>query len=74
MFEAKLLEAGITPLDPDGWLTSEPVVLGWMPAVSVDFRGPAGNLLEYLAMLGESAQPDAGVVPWTQWTRRPQPQ
>jgi len=34
--------------------TGEPVVIGWMPAASLYFRDPDGNLLELLAMLPDS--------------------
>jgi lactoylglutathione lyase len=63
-----LRAAGITPLDFDGQPSDEPVVLGWMPAVSVYFRDPDGHLLEYLAMLPEAPQPERGVVPWRSWS------
>jgi len=62
-----LLSAGITPLDFDGQPTNEPVVLAWMPAASVFFRDPDGNLLEYIAMLPDEPQPEQGVVRWSVW-------
>ena len=62
-----LRTAGITPLDFDGQPTDEPVVFGWMPALSVFFRDPDGNLLEYIAMLPEPPQPGRGIVPWHAW-------
>jgi lactoylglutathione lyase len=49
-----LRAAGITPVDFAGYPTDEPVVLAWMPAVSVFFRDPDGHLLEYIAMLAEA--------------------
>src|SRR5262245_49175736 len=64
-----LRSAGVMPLDFDGQPTDEPVVLGWMPAASIYFRDPDGHLLEYIAMLAEDAQPNAGVVTWSEWTR-----
>jgi lactoylglutathione lyase len=64
-----LQEAGIAPLDLDGNPTSEPVVLGWMPAAAVYFRDPDGNLLEFLSMLKQAPRPDLGVVPWSSWPR-----
>jgi GNAT superfamily N-acetyltransferase len=62
-----LRAAGITPVDFDGQPTDEPVVLGWMPAVSVYFRDPDGHLLEYIAMLPDPPRPDRGVVSWHSW-------
>jgi lactoylglutathione lyase len=61
--------AGITPLDFDGNPTSEPVVIAWMPAVSIYFRDPDGHLLEYIAMLADDPRPDGGVLTWHEWTR-----
>jgi lactoylglutathione lyase len=53
--------------------TTEPSVLGWMPAAAVYFRDPDGHLLEYLAMLDEPAAPEVGIVSWSQWTSRRAP-
>ncbi|MDX1978773.1 MAG: VOC family protein [Bryobacteraceae bacterium] len=66
---SKLMEAGITPLDFDGRAATEPVVFGWMPAASVFFRDPDGNLLEYIAMLAGDPKPALGAVPWSEWRR-----
>jgi lactoylglutathione lyase len=62
-----LREAGVAPLDFDCEPASEPVVLGWMPAVAVYFHDPDGNLLEFLAMLPQQPRPELGVVPWSKW-------
>ena len=62
-----LRAAGIVPLGFDGEPAGEPVVLGWMPAVSIYFRDPDGHLLEYLAMLPERPRPELPVVPWSEW-------
>ena len=67
---AALRSADITPLDFEGEPATEPVVLGWMPAVAVYFQDPDGNLLEFLSMLDEPPAPDVGVVSWSQWRRR----
>jgi len=63
-----LTAAGIAPLDFDGVVTDEPVVLAWMPAASIFFRDPDGHLLEYLAMLQDAPRPELGVVRWSEWT------
>ena len=64
----KRLEAqGITPLSFFGEETTEPSVIGWMPAAALYFRDPDGHLLEYLAMLGEEPNPDLGIVSWSEW-------
>ena len=64
----RLQSAGIVALDFDGRPTDEPVVLAWMPALSVFFLDPDGHLLEYIAMLEDEPRPDDGVVAWRAWT------
>lgn len=66
----KLRSCGITPLDFANNATDEPVVLAWMPAASLYFHDPDGNLLEYLSMLPDSPRPDLGVLGWSQWQQR----
>jgi lactoylglutathione lyase len=66
----ELRSAGITPLDFNGHPTDAPVVLGWMPAVSIYFRDPDGHLLEYVAMLPDLPRPEWGVVSWYAWQVR----
>jgi lactoylglutathione lyase len=63
----RLRSLGVTPLSFFAEETTEPSVIGWMPAAAVYFRDPDGHLLEYLAMLDEQARPDRGIVPWSQW-------
>jgi|KBSMisStandDraft_5_1062788.scaffolds.fasta_scaffold06419_5 lactoylglutathione lyase len=67
---ARLRAAGVTPLDFSGNPTDEPVVLAWMPAASLYFHDPDGNLLELIAMLQDSPEPDLGIVSWNHWTAR----
>jgi lactoylglutathione lyase len=67
---ARLRALGVEPLGFDGEPIDEPVVLGWMPALSLYFHDPDGNLLEYLAMLPELPRPDLGVLPWSRWTAK----
>jgi lactoylglutathione lyase len=61
---------GLTPLSFFDAETSEPSVIGWMPAAAVYFRDPDGHLIEYLAMLEEPPRPERGIVPWSQWASR----
>ena len=62
---------GVTPLSFFATETTEPSVIGWMPAAAVYFRDPDGHLIEYLAMLEEPARPERGIVPWSEWNARP---
>jgi lactoylglutathione lyase len=64
---ARLRAAGIAPLDLAGNPVEEPVVLAWMPAASLYFHDPDGNLLEYITMLSDAPAPERGVVPWSEW-------
>src|SRR5215831_14397779 len=47
----RLRTQGIKVLSFFGVETTEPSVICWMPAASVYFRNPDGNLLEYISML-----------------------
>lgn len=69
----RLRAHGVTPLSFFEAETSEPSVIGWMPAAAVYFRDPDGHLLEYLAMLDEVPRPELGIVPWSEWTSGPTP-
>jgi lactoylglutathione lyase len=64
----QLRASGVTPLDFFGAESDEPSVLGWMPAAAVYFRDPDGHMLEYLAMLDTPPRPDAGIVPYSQFS------
>jgi ribosomal protein S18 acetylase RimI-like enzyme/catechol 2,3-dioxygenase-like lactoylglutathione lyase family enzyme len=63
----RLRNLGVMPLSFFADETTEPSVIGWMPAAAVYFHDPDGHLLEYLAMLDEPPRPDAGVLPWSAW-------
>lgn len=66
----KELEAkGVTPLDFDEQPASEPVVLAWMPAVSVYFKDPDGHLLEFISMLDEPPAREFGILKFSEWQR-----
>ena len=58
---------GVTPRSFYGLETDEPDAIGWMPAASIYFEDPDGNLLEYLAMLDRPPRPDLGIVSWSEW-------
>ena len=63
----RLRVANITPLDFWENPTDEPVVFAWMPAASLFFHDPDGNLLEFLSMLPDAPQSELGVVGWSRW-------
>ncbi len=66
----RLRSTKVTPLSFFATETDEPSVIAWMPAAAVYFRDPDGHLLEYLAMLDSPPDPDAGILPWSQWAER----
>jgi lactoylglutathione lyase len=68
---SRLRAAHVVPLDFEGEPTEEPVVLAWMPAGSLYFHDPDGNLLELLSMLPDAPQPELGVIDWSRWILRP---
>ena len=63
----RLREANVIPLDFNAEPTDEPVVFAWMPAASLFFHDPDGNLLEFLSMLPDTPKSDLGVVGWSHW-------
>jgi lactoylglutathione lyase len=67
---ARLRAAGVVPLDFSGMSTDEPVVLAWMPAASLYFQDPDGNMLELLSMLPDPPQPELGIISWNRWSQR----
>lgn len=67
---ARLRAAGVIPLDFWGAPAEEPMVLGWMPAASIYFRDPDGNMVELLAMLPDDPKPELGILKWSCWIQR----
>jgi lactoylglutathione lyase len=69
----RLRSAGITPKGrrtsshPRGEPTDEPIVFAWMPAASIIFDDPDGNLLEYIAVLPDPPHPELGIARWSEW-------
>jgi lactoylglutathione lyase len=66
----RLTARGIAPLSFFGEPTTEPSVIGWMPAAAVYFADPDGHQLEYLAMLDDPPDPACGIVSWSAWNAR----
>jgi lactoylglutathione lyase len=63
----RLRSNGNTPLSFFGAKTTEPSVIGWMPAAAIYFRDPDNHLIEYLTMLDHNPRPDLGIIPWSEW-------
>jgi lactoylglutathione lyase len=63
----RLRAAKIIPLDFWQKPTDEPFVFAWMPAASLFFHDPDGNLLEFLSMLPDPPQSELGIVGWSSW-------
>lgn len=63
----RLRSAGITPLGARREPIDEPIVFPWMPAASVFFDDPDGNILEYISMLPDPPRPEPGPVSWSEW-------
>lgn len=66
----RLRAAGIAPLGFDGEPVDEPVVLGWMPALTLYFKDPDGHSLEMLHLIDEAPDPGFGIGPWSAWNAR----
>jgi lactoylglutathione lyase len=67
---ARLRDLGVTPLGFSGEPVEEPVVIGWMPAVSVYISDPDGHSIEFIAVLDEPADADFGIGPYSDWLAR----
>ena len=67
---SRLRRLGVTPLSFHAEETSEPSVIGWMPAAAVYFRDPDGHLLELLAMLDAAPDPDRRILTWSDWSAK----
>ncbi|MGV1755721.1 VOC family protein [Rhizobium sp. A22-96] len=68
---AALKANGVQPKGFHGEPLDEPVVVGWMPAVSQYFSDPDGHSIEFIHVLEEAADPGFGVKPYSQWLARP---
>ena len=66
----RLQAQGIQPLGFDGEPVQEPVVIGWMPALSLYFKDPDGHSIEMLAVLQNAPDPEFGVQSHSRWVNR----
>lgn len=66
----RLMSDGITPLSFFGTETTEPSVIGWMPAAAIYFRDPDNHLIEYLTMLDHNPRAELGIISWSEWLEK----
>lgn len=64
---AQLRAKGVEPRGFRGEPVDEPVVIGWMPAISLYFADPDGHSIEFIAVLPDEADADFGVQPYSVW-------
>lgn len=67
---AALVAANITPRGFNGEVVSEPIVIGWVPAVCIYFKDPDGHSLEMLHVLPDVADPAFGIGSYSKWLAR----
>lgn len=67
---AILKAKGVQPLGFTGEPATEPVVLGWMPALSIYFNDPDGHSIEFISVLDEVPDRSFGVRPFSEWKAR----
>jgi lactoylglutathione lyase len=68
----RLNDLGISTHNFFGAETTEPSVIGWMPAAQLYFSDPDGHSLEYITVLEET--PDAGFIgSFSSWRQRAAP-
>ncbi|MDV4163039.1 VOC family protein [Rhizobium leguminosarum] len=58
---------GVEPLGFTGEPVTEPVVLGWMPALSIYFKDPDGHSIEFISVLDAVPDRSFGVQPFSEW-------
>ena len=61
---------GVEPLGFTGEPVTEPVVLGWMPALSIYFKDPDGHSIEFISVLDADPDRSFGVRPFSEWQAR----
>ncbi|MGZ2382004.1 VOC family protein [Rhizobium leguminosarum] len=61
---------GVEPLGFTGEPVAEPVVLGWMPALSIYFKDPDEHSIEFISVLDAVPDRSFGVQPFSEWQAR----
>ena len=60
----------IQPLGFHGEPVEEPVVIGWMPALSLYFKDPDNHSIEMLHVMDEEPDAEFGVQSYSRWLNR----
>lgn len=63
----RLNQAGVQPLGFHGEAITEPIVIGWMPALSVYCKDPDGHSIEFIAKLPAPPKLNFGQGPYSAW-------
>ena len=64
---AALVHHGVQPLGFKGEPVTEPIVIGWMPALSVYFSDPDGHSIEFINVLEDAPDPTFGMQTYSRW-------
>ncbi|MEP1329134.1 VOC family protein [Pseudophaeobacter sp.] len=64
---ARLISLGVQPLGFNGEAVTEPLVIGWMPALSLYCRDPDGHSVEFIAKLPDQPDLEFGQQPYSHW-------
>jgi lactoylglutathione lyase len=67
---AILKQNDVQPLGFHAEPVNEPVVIGWMPALSLYFADPDGHSIELISILDDDPDADFGIQPFSQWEKR----
>ncbi len=67
---ALLIGKGLTPHGFHGEPVTEPIVIGWVPALSLYFNDPDGHSIEFLSVLDDEPDAAFGMRCYTEWKAR----
>jgi lactoylglutathione lyase len=67
---ALLIDKGLKLHGFHGEPITEPIVIGWMPALSLYFHNPDGHSIEFLSVLDDEPDPAFGMRSYAQWQER----
>jgi lactoylglutathione lyase len=65
-----LKEKGVDVRGFHGEPIDEPIVIGWVPALSLYFSDPDGHSIEYISVLDSPGDPSFGMRSHTEWKAR----